>query len=562
MIYGDSNRLDYPTCKVIETENFIIINGITYDKKTLAKLNNKPLEVGFFNVEDHNRNMALEVCHQVQPLRNQQYLYWYSNASEHEVPVHRATFTDSKNGEIEWTIHGDGIIKYNTTKKTYDVVRLSSTVFSQSPIYESFYLYQDDEWIYLGVKTGATSSQTTTNIIVVNKTSCEAKFASNVLLTGSYVVQAEILKRDNNNIYIFINDLGTHYLTKVTCAAGDITTSNIALTVAPDLGSYCGNLPSKLLNNNTNFYRLATNSSIGYYNLTASDLVEEVSKEEFLTSTKIKCKEFLKKKYSIEEDNWESEKTKYLTMNITTVGCYRNQRCYTMGDNDEFLVVFNGAGAQETTKDNAKNENIMVFKRNNPGTDPFDLTLVDYYLKSELYHADYKFGTILKLNPKTLYAWGSFGIMLLDLQPDGKLQPRYYYNTRMKTFGFDRLGRLYAANKDNNIVEMFTDKLPYSLEISYENDDDDYISFNKNPVTKNIKVKSKNIWGKPVIASFELGCTGKAEFSNSASSTYRGNTDDTGSATVGIKIKEPTIATVGKRLLYNNELQFIDESKS
>ena len=201
----------------------------------------------------------------------------------------------------------------------------------------------------------------------------------------------------------------------------------------------------------------------------------------------------------------------------------------------------------------------MVYKRNNPETDPLDLTLVDYKTKNELYYSSYGLGAILKLNPKTLYSWGEFGIMILDLQSDGVLKPKYFYNSKLASFGFDQLGRLYTANKDNNVVEVFTDKLPYDLEIKYENTSDAYIPFDKNPVTKNIVVTSKNIWGKPVMASFELGCTGNSEFTQSASNTYRGSTNDTGTATVSLKIKGPTTATSHK-LISSRYLEFFSIS--
>lgn len=560
MIYGSSNRLDYPTCKVIETDVYIIINGVTYDKKTLAKLNITPLEVGFYNIPDHSKNLGLSICHSIEPLYSTTYMYWYGTASEDEVPTHITTVADSQNNYIEWTIHGDGVIKYDTTKKTYNVYRLTESVFSELPIYDSFYLYQDNDWIYIGCHAG--KKESTINIlktVVFNKTSGEAKFVDDIL-SGSYTSQVEILKRDTNSVYLFISDLGTHYIKKVTCASGAISLKDIAKTNIPDPGSYCTSFPSKLIGNEF-FYRLGSDNKLGYYKLAAGDIIEKVKEESLLDEVKIKSKDYIKSKFSITDDQWDTEKTNYLTMLATQVTGYRGWRCYTMGDNDEFLVVTNTSLVETNTTNstnNGKTEMVMVYKRNKPDADPLDLTLVDYKSKNELYYSSYGLGAVLKLNPKTLYSWGKFGIMVLDLQDDGVLKPKYFYNSKLSTFGFDKLGRLYTANKDNNIVEMFTDKLPYELEIRYENTADAYIPFDKNPVTKNIVITSKNIWGKPVMASFELGCTGNTEFTGSASNTYRGNTNGGGTATVGLKIKGPTTATVGKKLLYNNELQFVD----
>lgn len=559
MIYGSSNRLDYPTCKVIETDIYIIINGVTYDKKSLAKLNITPLELGFYNVADHNKNLGLSICHSILPLDTPTYFYWYGTASEDEVPTHITSVADSRDSYIEWTIHGDGVIKYDTTKKTYDVYRLTESVFSTLPIYESFYLYQDETWIYIGCRAGDKTSDNILKTAVFNKTSGESKFVDDIL-SGSYSTQTSILKRDANSVYLFISDLGTHYITKVTCASGGITINNLAKTNIPDIGSYCTSLPSKLIGNEF-FYRLDKGGKLSYYKLAAGDIIEKVADESLLDEIKIKSKDYLKTKYNIQDDQWDTEKSTYLNMLATQAVSYRSWRCYIMGDNNEFLVVVNTSSTESNPKESANNgktEMVMVYKRNNPDTDPLDLTLVDYKSKNELYYSSYGLGTILKLNPKTLYSWGQFGIMVLDLGADGVLTPKYFYNSRISSFGFDKLGRLYTANRDNNVIEVYTDKLPYDLEIKYENTSDAYIPFDKNPVTKNIVVTSKNIWGKPVMASFELGCTGDSEFTGSASNTYRGSTNDTGSATVGLKIKGPTTATVGKKLLYNNELQFVD----
>lgn len=562
MVYGSSNRLDYPTCKVIETDVYIIINGVTYDKKTLAKLNITPLEVGFYNIADHNKNLGLSICHSIKPLDGYVYTYWYGTSYEHEVPTHRTSIPDSQNNYIEWTIHGDGVIKYDTTKKTYNVYRLTEKVFGELPIYESFYLYQDNEWIYIGCHAGKkTSTIFKLKTVVFNKISGEAKFADDIV-TGSYTSCVNILKRDANSVYIIISDLGTTYIKKLTCASGAISVNNIDKTNIPDPGTYCTSFPSKLIDNEY-FYRLSSGNKLGYYRLIPGDVIEKVEEESLLDEVKIKSKDYIKNKFSIQDDQWDTEKTNYLTMLATQVVGYRQWRCYTMGDNNEYLVVTNVA-TTETKPTNSTNQGkteiIMVYKRNNPDTDPLDLTLVDYKTKNELYYSSYGLGAILKLNPKTLYSWGEFGIMILDLQSDGILKPKYFYNSKLASFGFDQLGRLYTANKDNNVVEVFTDKLPYDLEIKYENTSDAYIPFDKNPVTKNIVVTSKNIWGKPVMASFELGCTGNSEFTQSASNTYRGSTNDTGTATVSLKIKGPTTATVGKKLLYNNELQFADVS--
>ena len=169
MIYGSGDRLDYPTCKVIETNTYIIINGVTFDKKTLAKINITPLEVGFYNMEDHKKNLALEICHSIQPLYNAEYMYWYGTASEREIATHRTTVVDNKNSEIEWVIHGDGIIKYNTVNKTYNVYRLTESVFKQNPIFDSFFLHQDDNFIYIGCHAGEKSSgQNTLKTVVLN----------------------------------------------------------------------------------------------------------------------------------------------------------------------------------------------------------------------------------------------------------------------------------------------------------------------------------------------------------------------------------------------------------
>ena len=562
MIYGSGDRLDYPTCKVIETNTYIIINGVTFDKKTLAKINITPLEVGFYNMEDHKKNLALEICHSIQPLYNAEYMYWYGTASEREIATHRTTVVDNKNSEIEWVIHGDGIIKYNTTNKTYNVYRLTESLFKQNPIFDSFFLHQDDNFIYIGCHAGEKSSgQNTLKTVVVNKASCTASFVDNIL-SGYYASQVEILKRDDNNVYLYLQDLYQNYIKKVTCAGGKITVNDIEKTSIPDPANYMGSMPTKLLKNEY-FYRLDADNKIGYYRLQAGDTIEKIEEQSLLEEVKIKSANFIKTKFNIPDEQWNAEKTNYLQMETSQMVSYRIWRCFTMGDNDEYLVVVNTAGnptKSSNSTDNGKTEKVLVYKRNNPDTEPLDLTLVDYKTKNDLFVSSYSLGPILKLNPKTLYGWGDFGVMVLDLQDNGTLTPKYYHNSRISTFGFDKLGRLYTHNKDNSVVEMFTDTLPYDLEIKYENTSDAYVPYNNTPVTKNILVTSKNIWGKPVMASFELGCTGNSEFTTSSSNLIRGNTNEQGTATVPLKIKGPTTVTVGKKLLYNNELQYVEKA--
>lgn len=562
MVYGNLGRLDYPTCKVIETENFIIINGITYDKKTLAKLSNIPLELGFFNLDTHKTCLAVETMHAITNRGVSGYYFWYSNMSQNEVCGARATITDSTNGNIEWTIFGDGVIKFDVTAKTFTVIRLPEQNFNAStkyPIYDCRFIYQDENWIYIAAHVGG-SRQNVWNGISVNKLNGVAKFMNTSFMSsGTYQYLAEIVKVDSNTAYIYWNDLGTPSMYKYTFANGEMVANNVPITPIAASGNYSATMPSKIQKDGSMYYIQAGRKLVNYK--FENDAFTKVAEEVFLTENKIKCKDFLMKKYSITEDNWNKEKAKYFIFTYTSVGSYLINRVFTLGDNDQFLgIVCTGGSETNNTKEAGYGDRqfIAIFKRNNPDTDPLDLTLVDYYNYTELFYSTYTLGPIMKLNPKTLYSYGTFGIMMMDLNADGKLTPKYYYNPNIDTFGFDRLGRIYVTNKTNNIVEMFTEKLPYSMEIAYENENDDFIQFNKNPVTKNIKVAIKNMFGMPVMGSFELACNGKAEFTQSASNIFRSATNASGEATVSIKIKEPTIVTVSKELLYNNELIYND----
>ena len=567
MIYSDSNRLEYPTCKVVETETFIVINGITYDKKTLQKINTKTLEVGFNNITKLNKAILPNISCEAEYAVQASYKGILSTIHEDEIPVGKCSVVDNKNSNLEWTFAGESLIEFDLEHNTFKtrVLDFFNTSSNKQALYNCFVLHQDDSYIYLFAQyTNESTGPTALNYkgLIFNKSTYEIKESSpDISLSGSYAGNAFILKKDQGTVIVFTNFLGTMNIHKLACAAGNITVTKLsASSVIKQFGSYTCSVPSKF-STEGKFYLLEQGPKINYCKY-ENDAFTIEGTEELFTSEKVDVKTFLMKKYKISEEDWDTKKAEYFKFSETIFDSYKDARIYTMGENGEFLVVvYSGYGVwgDRNTATSLKDNIIAVFQKTEPDSDPLKLSLVDYYSYDEILPTTGSLAGIFKLNNLTLFQPLQYGIRKYVVGKDGKLEYMDYYNPNIKYFGFDSYNRLYVVNKVNRDLEIFTDQLPYKINIDFENSGDAFISYSDSPVTKNIKVKTVNCFNKPVIGSFELSCNGKAEFTNTSSSFYRGATNKSGEATVGIKIKAPTESTVGMKLIYNNELAYTAE---
>lgn len=568
MIYGSNTpRLEYPTIKAIETDSFLIINGETYDKKTLAKLNNQPLELGMYNNTTYNKILCLNQTFDstLSPWADANQRAKLACLAEDSIPKCRCSVVDSSDNKTEWTIYGETAIKMNIEKKTFKLFRYSHGLTS------TLFLHQDDEYIYYLFKDG--DSYATTYISTIKKLNGEYKYIATAY-SGSYVQYANLIYKDNNTVYIEFQDLGTKVMKAFVLSNGASEEKAITFTEL-NLGSYCGSYFSKREKASKSAYAVNGSSELVYRVIDALTVTGS-EKESFLTGSKIKgMVDFFKKKYPTEVKKAEEPVTdmedseiinKFMTFDLDALttnkgSAYRLIKSMLAGDNDQFLVITSTPGSGAVMPNQPyylKTCKIMVFKRNNPTTDPYDLTLVDYYRYNDMLPKFGGIGDIYQVNPTKFVQNGTFGVRVINLSNEGKLSFKEYYNPDLQTFGFDSMGRLYILRLANTIMEMFSDTLPYDIKLSYENKSDAFIPYNNAPVNKNLLVDIVNVWNEPVVGNYELALTGDGQFAKTSSTNYRGATNNTGKDTVQLKINKPTTITVSKKLLYNNELAFTD----
>lgn len=566
---GSAGRLPYPVAKVTETVNNLIINGETYDKKTLSKVTHTIVDQGynnmdkfknFFNTTSVTHASNSEFC-------PSSYIQAISRTFVLDNLNPLMSILDNRNGNIEWTIAGDTVLKFDTSSKAYTIYRstlLSTLCFSGGTI-----LYQDDNYIYFLAENIQDGINYTYHAgYVLDKGSGKITVVSTVdRLNGSYVNKINILENKDGVIIVQNLNMGTHSLYKLVCASGKIEMTQISLPVSYDIGGYCNNMASKLDRNSYSYYLTITDNKLTCVKIIDGVLTGDTIQEVITNSEKIKVDDFLKKKYSLDSID-ASVREKYLKFVNSAVPTaegsrsgYRQIQCSIAGDNEEYLVINTATDIDSVdNKTKVGDEQtcfIAVFKRNNPDTDPMDLTLVEYIKYDEFKFPHGYPKCVFKFDNKKYFMSNSFGHMELVLNNEnGKLDINIYTNPNLITCGYDSYGRLLTLNSSNQYLEVFNEKVPNYIDITYKNPGDCYIEFDGLAQTKQIGVEVKNIFNKPVEASFELKLEGSAEFSGSSSKIFRGKTSPEGKADVSVKILNPSKIVIGKRILHNNELSY------
>ena len=126
MIYNRSDRrLEYPTCKAIETPNHLIINGYLYDKKTLTRVSTEQIDVGWNNYPADKYRLG--VRHRYYNSIRTDYTYgrdyqggntFYDLVDENGYINGTAMWIDQDDPSIEWVWCGDSVLKIDIHKKT------------------------------------------------------------------------------------------------------------------------------------------------------------------------------------------------------------------------------------------------------------------------------------------------------------------------------------------------------------------------------------------------------------------------------------------------------------
>ena len=568
---GAAGRLPYQVAKVTETVNNLIINGETYDKKTLSKVTQTIVDQGY-----NGRDMFNDFFNttMVTHVNNSRYCSpYYLSISRTFVlgnlnPL--MSVLDNRDGNIEWTIAGDTVFKFDSSTKAYTTYR--STTLSKSCFSGGTILHQDDNYIYFLAEDIYDEVNFTyhTGYILDKSNGKITKVLDKTTLYGSYSNMINILENKSGTVIIQNINMGTHKLYKAICASGKIELSPISLPVSYDVGNYCNNIATKLDSNNYSYYLTVSGNKLSCVKIVDGVVTGDVIQEVITDSTKIKVDDFLTNKYSLGSID-ASVRAQYLTFTNSYVNTaptstntgYRQFQCSLAGDNDQFLVINNA-----TDKDSLDNKKytgdqqtcfIAVFRRNDPDNDPMDLTLVDYIRYDEFVFPQGYPKNIYKFDNKKYFMSNDFGHMELILNNDtGKFDKNVYYNPNLITSGYDSYGRLITLSTTSQYVEIFNDRVPNYISIGYKKPGDCYVEYDGLAQTKQISVEVRNIYNKPIEATFELRLEGSAEFTTSSSKIFRGRTGANGKTDVSVKILNPSKIVIGKKIIHSNELSYSD----
>ena len=582
MIYNRSDRrLEYPTCKAIETPNHLIINGYLYDKKTLTRVSTEQIDVGWNNYSADKYRLGIRYRY-FNSIRND-YSYgcdyqsgntFYDLVDEDGYINGTAMWIDQDDPSIEWVWCGDSVLKINIHKKT--VKRIKGNYQEGYNCYAWMGLGQDSRYLYAaGQINSVDRSAHPAYLFVFDKLMNTITNPNGLYYGGSNSSKFQIIRNIEalNLVYANVSVYNSQYFVILECVNGTITEKmrlNSMISVAN-----CGD--SILPKNNQNhtsivFDWMNSPSNTPYFKAFKFDdnnivKVDDVAIHDDTTRLK-NISAVIKSKYSNNatvQGYSEAELRKnFIKLNASVT--YEGFRTVRMGPNDEF--IFTGVKASRNSYDRTFDGPgwrwMAVWKQNNPDTDPLDMTMTDWYRYKEL--NDAAPGVILtsldKICHNTIIQFlGDKGIRLYHVNAQGKLYWDDIYRNDYCDIGFDEFGRLYMSNINNSDVDIYTEKSPTELILDYENWYTDAffeMSRNGGPVTKKLMITSKNIYKRPVPATYELALSGNAVFVSTGSKIVRGVTNNLGKGSEEIKFLAPgTVVNISKRIVYNNELSMV-----
>ena len=579
MIYNRSDRrLEYPTCKAIETPNHLIINGYLYDKKTLTRVSTEQIDVGWNNYSADKYRLG--VSHRYFNSIRNNYSYgcdyksgntFYDLVDEDGYINGTAMWIDQDDPSIEWVWCGDSVLKINIHKKT--VKRIKGNYQEGYNCYAWMGLGQDSGYLYAaGQINSVDRSAHPAYLFVFDKMMNTITNPNGLYYGGSNSSKFQVIRKIEalNLVYANVSVYNSQYFVILECANGTITekkrlNSMISVANAGD---------SILPKNNQNhtsivFDWMNSPSNTPYFKAFKFDddnivKVDDVAIHDDTTRLK-NISAVIKSKYpnnATVQGYSEAELRKnFIKLNASVT--YEGFRTVRMGPNDEFIFtgVKASRGSYDRTFDGLGWRWMAVWKQNNPDTDPLDMTMTDWYRYKEL--NDAAPGVILtsldKICHNTIIQYlGENGVRLYHVDAQGKLHWDDIYRNDYCDIGFDEFGRLYMSNINNSDVDIYTEKSPTELILDYENWYTDAffeMSRNGGPVTKKLMITSKNIYKRPVPATYELALSGNAVFASTGSKIVRGVTNNLGKGSEEIKFLAPgTVVNISKRIVYNNEL--------
>lgn len=562
---GNNDRVNSPLCNVVETPTSLIMYGLPYDKKTLAQLSLVPVEISATKWGDNApKSVGLKYTMQCGAMGDKVWSEFGRIIDVDGTPNNLASVQDSGNSNITYTFHGDRVTIYNNENGSYSHNATPITI-SQCVV-----LGQDANYIYCIYCT------TTYSYIWINSYNKNTGVWGTASELGmSYYTKVRILFKSNEKAYVatssYVNASSygsTTYYGVYMFNSGQITKkgmnpSSLDTVINTGYGTTCVSSFDK----SKNTYYSTSYST--YATLNAFKIEDDTPVAQSSVNTKwfddteepkIKMKEYFLTRFDgqVDSDNWTDKRNSELNFDTS----FQNRQFHVLGENEEFLVVSTFPSGKSGLESEV-NMFIAVFKRNNPTTDPLDLTLVDYIRSQDMkdvvaptspymdcyYLGGYKFAIM-----------NSDNLIFINMDKgSGKLSRTIVPFPSLQLIGFDGENRLYVFTTLNNNMDIYNDRVPTSLELSYAAGDNGYVTYPDQPVTKKAVVTTKNLYGAKVKGSYQLTLLGDGGiFTGSSSTTVRGDTGTAGQSEVPIKISKPGMLKVVGKVLYNNELAVIE----
>lgn len=540
MILSKNERLNYPVQSIVENNKSIVIDGTTYDSKSLKTVSSEKIEVGFLNNTNYNNGITVKQI--LSPISVGMLSQCYINGILNSM----ASVVDISDPNIIWSITGDSLIRYNATTKKYSLKRVKDQQIITNPAI----LYQDSNYIYFidaGDQTNTTSDSLYARVI---KKDTEEILLLKTVSSMQYMGYFHVLKIENNIAYIHISSLGSSNCKILTMGSGDFEIENsLTITFGASTQSLVSNMSGSI------FYSVSNAGKMIEYTVTDKTITKTAEANMF-DNSKILIDDILKEKYNLENIT-EVERKQYL--NLTgALGNYTRATLFVDGLDENFIVLIKDSSRLETiTEANLPNAFISVFKRNNKNIDNLDLTLTDIFRFNDFNLKMGSISRIYRVSNNTYFGVGSFGVMEIKISTEGKISYKIYYNNTIQYFGIDSNNRKYIKNKINTNTEIFSDKLACNIKLDYENESDSTVIFEGNDIIKKIRVQTTNMWGENVKARFKLYLVGNGVFNDTQTTYYTGDTDEGGQALIQFTIKSPNDITFGSEIIYNKELEIV-----
>lgn len=508
MVFNTNNRTGLNVLPIVETKNFIIINGILYDKLNFNQLSKVPVDVVRTESYTYPLNFSQFSC----------------NIDADGITRSIASEEDKLDRNFEWTFIQNSAIKINMKNYTYERYILSESVGNAPRI-----IYQDNDYIHIFGQYGL---NTTNKIYKFNKNDKTIKSAS------TFSEPISIKKMTENKMSLFISSGGYIYDYAITLLPTETKSKYVTQNNSGVTKNYGGL---------SNLDKLG----YGYYVSCYSNFIIDSFKPDFASDT-------LTKSTSLDVFNDTTGKvdlTKFNDLGITpraasgkfTINDFGIEYSYTTLSvyvqnikGKEFLII-------NATKDAFLQ--IFVFEfTSEDGKGITKLKLLDYK-KFDIFNG-YSYIPVFKLRDNKYIHFNKGRFISYSITESGTIVYKDLIQSSVEMFGVDTYGRIYQII--NGKVEVFNEKLANSISLKYKKYTDSVFSFTGSPVSKTIRVETTNIYGDYVTSKVKLTIRGNATFSNNTKEIQLAVTN--GRIETDITISDNTNIDISGEILYNNEL--------